>query len=183
MTTTPTFRNLLLLITAMAISMSACQKATDGAVGPQGATGAVGPQGTPGAGGPTGPKGDPGTANVTYSPWADVTFTGSGTLYTASVTAPGITQAVLNTAAIHVYWRVTSGYYVQLPYSEVVSTTTYTLLHRLFVGRIDLRASYALSTGQKIRYVIIPGGVAGGRKAAVDMNDYAAVKAYYHIPD
>lgn len=34
-----------------------------------------------------------------------------------------------------------------------------------------------------VRYVVIPGGVAGGRQAAVDVKNYAAVKAHYHLPD
>ena len=67
MTTITTFRQLLFLVTALAFSITACQKAINGAVGPQGATGATGATGTTGPAGPTGSKGDPGTANVIYS--------------------------------------------------------------------------------------------------------------------
>ncbi|MBO0935913.1 collagen-like protein [Fibrella sp. HMF5335] len=183
MTTRPSFRTLLVLITALAISVSACQKAKDGEVGPQGATGATGPAGPKGDPGAAGPKGDPGTANVIYSAWIDVAFTGSGTTYTGNITAPKITQDVLDKADIRVYWSESSRV-ITLPYAEVVGTTAYTVHQRFYVGRVELKASYALST-QKMRYVIIPGSVASGRVGndGIDRNDYAAVKAYYHLPD
>ena len=183
MTTITIFRQLLFLITALAFSITACQKATDGAVGPQGATGATGATGAAGPAGPTGSKGDPGSANVIYSAWTDVAFAGSGTSYMGNITAPKITQDVLDKADIRVYWSE-SGRVITLPYAEVVGTTAYTVHQRFYVGKIELKASYALST-QKMRYVIIPGVVPSGRVGAdgIDRSDYAAVKAYYHLPD
>lgn len=177
MTTISTFRHLLFLITALAFSVTACQKATEGAVGPQGATGAAGP------GGSTGPKGDPGTANVIYSAWTDVAFAGSGTSYLGNITAPKITQDVLDKADIRVYWSE-SGRVITLPYAQVVGSTPYSVHQRFYVGKIELVASYSLVT-QKMRYVIIPGAVPSGRVGAdgIDRADYAAVKAYYHLPD
>ena len=186
MTTIASFRTALLFTTLLTISISACQKPADGAVGPQGTPGtpgATGPKGDPGATGPAGPKGDPGTANVIYSAWIDVAFTGSGTTYLGNITAAKITQDVLDKADIRVYWSE-SGRVLSLPYAEVVGTTTYTVHQRFYVGKIELKASYSLST-QKMRYVIIPGVVPSGRVGAdgIDRSNYAAVKAYYHLPD
>ncbi|WP_229379462.1 hypothetical protein [Fibrella forsythiae] len=113
-------RHTLILITTFALSVTACQKAKDGEVGPQGATGATG------ATGPQGPKGDPGSANVIYSAWISTPFTGSGSSYTGNVTAPKITQDVLDKADIRVYWNE-GGRVLSLPYAEVVGTTTYTV--------------------------------------------------------
>ena len=175
MTNASFLRTLLLVALAVTCSMTACQKGKDGDVGPQGATG---PKGDTGA---QGPKGDPGTANVIYSPWIAVNFTGSGTSYTGSITAAGITQAVLDKADIRVYWNE-GGRVLSLPYSQVLGGVTYSVHQRFYVGRIDLIASYAISS-QQMRYVIIPGAVPTGRQAAVDRSDYEAVKAYYHIPD
>lgn len=158
-----------------------------GATGPQGvsgvtgATGATGPAGPAGPAGPTGAQGVPGSANVIYSPWIAVSFTGSGTLYTGNITATPITQTVLDRADIRVYWSE-SGRVLTLPYAEVIGGTTYTVHQRFYVGRIELRASYAITT-QQMRYVIIPGGVATGRMASIDWNDYNQVKAALNLPD
>ena len=149
--------------------------------GPKGDIGTTGATGATGAVGATGPAGPTGTANVIYSAWTSVTFTGSGTSYMGTLTAPKITQEVLDKADIRVYWSE-SGRVISLPYSEVVGTTTYTVHQRFYVGRVELKSSYALNP-QQFRYIIIPGGVASGRKAAIDLNDYAAVKAFYNLPD
>jgi len=150
--------------------------------GPKGDTGATGPAGPAGPTGATGPQGPIGTADVQYSPWISTSFSGSGTLYTGTITAAPITQAVLDKADIRVYWSE-GGRILSLPYSETFGSTTYTVHQRIYIGRIELRASYALSS-QQFRYVIIPGAVAvGGRLAAIDYTDYKAVKKAFNIPD
>jgi len=75
----------LLVASIYLISMQSCQK---GSAGPAGATGATGANGSQGATGPQGPAGDTGTGNVIYSNWATVTFTLSGSLWYASISAP-----------------------------------------------------------------------------------------------
>lgn len=153
-----------------------------GPKGDTGATGAAGPTGATGATGVTGPQGATGTADVQYSPWISTSFSGSGTLYTGTITATPITQAVLDKADVRVYWNE-SGRVLSLPYAETFGTTTYTVHQRIYVGRIELRASYALTT-QQFRYVIIPGAVSvGGRLAAIDYTDYEAVRKAFNIPD
>jgi len=155
-----------------------------GATGPQGVSGVAGATGATGPAGPAGPggaQGVPGSANVIYSPWIAVSFTGSGTSYLGNITAPQLTQTVLDRADIRVYWSE-SGRVLSLPYAEVVGTTTYTVHQRLYVGRIELKASYALAS-QQMRYVIIPGGVATGRMASINWNDYNEVKAALNLPD
>ncbi|GAB3806872.1 hypothetical protein GCM10028819_43110 [Spirosoma humi] len=162
----------------VSICFQQCQpKAGD--PGPKGDTGATGPAGPTGA---TGPQGPTGTADVQYSPWISTTFSGSGTLFTANITATPITQAVLDKADVRVYWNE-GGRILSLPYAETFGTTTFTVHQRIYVGRIELRASYALTT-QQFRYVIIPGAVAvGGRRAAIDYADYQAVRKAFNIPD
>ncbi len=163
---------LMVILIFSSLNFQACQP-KDGEPGPAGPAGPAGPQGA---------KGDPGSANVQYSPWISVSFSGSGSSYTGSITAPAITQAVLDRADIRVYWSE-GGRVITLPYAQVTGGTTYTVHQRFFVGRIDLLSSYSLGA-QQMRYVIIPGGTAvGGRKASVDLSDYQAVKAYYHLPD
>lgn len=147
------FRTVLLLSTLFALSITACQKSND-----------VNP------------------GKVIYSPWTEVTFSGSGTSYTTNLNAPELTQDMLDKADIRVYWS-TSNHVIGLPYAQAIGGTSYSVHQRFHVGRIELISSYSLSA-QKMRYVIISGGAAtGGRKAAVNLNDYAAVKACYNLPD
>jgi hypothetical protein len=171
---------MLAVVTAL-IFMDAC-KAEKGDVGPIGPAGPTGATGATGASGATGATGATGTANVSYSDWVNVTFTGSGTSYIANVAAPKLTQDILDKGDVHIYWKIgTSIYYI--PYAQVIGTTTYTIFQILTVGNIKLTSSYAIASGTAIRYVIIPGGIAGGRKANVNYSDYEEVKKYYNLPD
>lgn len=168
------------LFVVAGVIIGGCQPKS-GDPGPQGDAGAVGAQGPKGETGTPGPKGDAGSANVMYSAWTSVSFTGSGTSYIGNLTAPKLTQEMLDKADIRVYWSE-SGRVLSLPYSEVVGTTTYTVHQRFYVGRVELKASYALSA-QQFRYVVIPGAVSTGRRGAIDLNDYAAVKQAFNLPD
>ncbi|ADB39327.1 collagen-like protein [Spirosoma linguale] len=171
----------LLVVAFLVLSSGLFQRCQPkaGDPGPKGDTGATGPAGPVGPAGPAGPTG---TANVQYSPWISTTFTGSGSLFTANITATPITQAVLDKADVRVYWNE-GGRILSLPYAETFGTTTFTVHQRIYVGRIELRASYPLTT-QQFRYVIIPGAVSvSGRVAAIDYSDYASVKKAFTIPD
>lgn len=175
MTTSCYLRTVGLLLVAMVLYLSACKSGTSGDVGPQGPKGDVGAQG---------PKGDPGAAtlaNVIYSAWTTVPFSGTNSTYTGSLSATVITQDVLDKADIRVYWK-DGDRVIPLPYAQTIGGTTYTVHQRFYLGRIELLANYMLSP-QPMRYVIIPGTLAGGRQAAADLSDYGALKARYHLPD
>ena len=125
----------------------------NGANGPAGPTGPTGPQGPTGPVGPQGPAGPAGTANVIYSSWFPILgtdWTGSGTANQSyTLTAPGVTQAIRDNGVVLVY------------------VTTFDFYLPATVGQILLRAyrpssAFTLIT-INVRYVIIPGGVAGGR--------------------
>lgn len=126
-----------------------------------------------------GDVGPAGTANVQYSAWTSVAFSGSGTSYVGTLTAPPITQEVLDKADIRVYWKEGSRV-LALPYAQVISGTTYTIHQRFYVGRIELVASYSLGA-QEMRYVIIPGGATV--RSGLDLDDYDAVKKAFNLPD
>ena len=129
-------------LTMGGVLISGCQPKS-GDPGPKGNAGTVGTQGPKGDAGTSGPKGDAGTANVMYSAWTSVSFTGSGTSYIGNLTAPKITQEMLDKADIRVYWSE-GGRVLSLPYSETAGTTTYTVHQRFYVGRVELKASYSL---------------------------------------
>ncbi|SEJ67208.1 hypothetical protein SAMN04487995_5799 [Dyadobacter koreensis] len=145
-----------------------------------GSDGEVGPKGDAGEAGTAGPKGDPGSANVIYSAWIPTTFSGSGSSYTGSITAPKLTQEMLDKADIRVYWSE-GGRVISMPYAQTIGGTAYSVHQRFFVGRIDLIASYAVSQ-QSFRYIIIPGGVAARQKPLSQMS-YEEVKYFYGIND
>ena len=77
-----------------------------------------------------------------YSAWTSVSFTGSGTSYIGNLTAPKITQEMLDKADIWVYWSE-GGRVLSLPYSETAGTTTYTVHQRFYVGRVELSVIFA----------------------------------------
>ena len=119
-----------------------------------------GDTGPAGATGPAGPIGPVGTANIIYSPWANLTFTGSGTAWSAQITAPGVTQEIMDKGVVKTYFKfgtsVYEGNYTNIP-------TGAAIYYYLSVGSINLKATFAAN--YPWRYVIIPGGVAGGRLA------------------
>src|SRR5436305_11781768 len=99
-----TMRGILILATALAIaSCSKGPKGDTGPAGPQGPAGAAGAAGSPGATGATG------TANVIYSNWLNVKFTGTDTTgWFANITATQLVDSIVNKGDIKVFLNVGS---------------------------------------------------------------------------
>jgi hypothetical protein len=194
------FRLFSLLFLAISFIVISCTKegpeGPAGATGAQGPTGATGPAGGTGPAGPTGPAGSTGatgatgTANVIYSAWAaqgswaDTTFpgVGSGTLSRSLRTAPGITQAILDQGVVLTYWQFPATTVQALPVLTV-GASPLQLNAALAVGKVIFYISSlingsasGLSAGGLFRYVIIPGGVAGGRSSGVGGTNYTAAQ-------
>jgi len=192
---------LLALLVLITFIFTQCQKGDAGPAGPAGPTGPAGAAGSPGS---TGPKGDTGTANVIYSPWLDVTYKADtvhnappdppiDTLgFYATITAPKLTNAILNTGEIKVYLNIgtpTTPDIVPLPYFDVYSLINinpdYSLQEIFLYSNID--ASTVTISGVKrlqYRYILIPGSVPGRlSKPTVDWNNYNEVKAYLGLTD
>jgi collagen triple helix repeat protein len=163
-----------------------------GAQGPQGPPGTPGANGANGAAGPTGPQGPPGTANVIYSGWIaspttfsvagwfDTSITTIGTVSRANFPAPSLTQAILDQGLTMVYHTFaappappTGGTNAQaLPYNVGIGGGNFVEVnYRPAVGRIIVflhnvlpgTGGFGFLGGHYFRYIIIPGGVAGGR--------------------
>lgn len=155
---------LILFTTAFVIS---CKK---GDPGPQGPTGPVGPTGATGA---------TGTANVIYSDWfsflatdwGDTAITNIGNAKRAIKIAQGVTQNILDHGLVMAYLKVddNGGGPYQLPFIYNKNPAgAYEMIPR--VGSIIFYNYYFDNSGgqipnpaQKLRYIIIPGGVSGGR--------------------
>lgn len=159
-----------------------------GATGPGGPAGPAGPAGSTGA---TGPQGPTGTANVIYSAWLptptvfgvagwnDTALTTVGTVSRANFAAPAVTQAILDQGVTLVYHTFSTplppsgtANAQPLPFNtNVAGTTILQVNHRPAVGRIIFfvqnisngTGGFGLLGGHYMRYVVIPGGVAGGR--------------------
>ena len=152
--------------------------------------GPAGTAGPTGVAGPTGANGAAGTANVIYSPW--VSFPASSTTaapYLYNFTVTQITQDLLEKGVVLSFVRIagTAGPTSEtfpLPYIFPSGTTASNseIYASYIVGNIKIRSTISIS-GVGFRYIIIPGGIAAGRQAAVDYTDYEAVKKYYNLPD
>lgn len=164
---------LLLLAGMMMITCFSCTK-----TGPDGPQGVPGEQGAKGDKGNNGDKGDPGTANVIYSGWNH-----SFTEYSGEWNVPALTAEILNTGTVLIYVRfdpflVGPYSYGQLPYSDGPNRE---IRASYQPGVITIRSVTLKLTFLALRYVIIPGSIAGRRAAGVDYSNYLEVCKYYHI--
>lgn len=169
-----------------------------GATGPAGPAGPKGPTGPTGPQGPTGPKGPTGTANVIYSDWIYASnfvdsIVDNSNVKVGHLYAPGISSTILTSGTVMVYFSFGQGTFV-LPYTGYAGGKTSTInfipaLQKIIITRFtyDNSNSVVLSTSLQYRYIIIPGGVSGGRQKDVygnlDWNDYEQVKAFFNLPD
>lgn len=187
-----------------------------GPQGPAGATGATGPQGPVGATGPqgpigaTGPQGPVGSANVIYSSWftiadwADTTLTLSGAVKRGIRNVTSLTQTIIDNGVILTYLRQagsnTSGPNL-LPFNCVACGL---LGNPLVIGALPQPAKIIfynaffdgtpglVINAAELRYILIPGGVVGGRftsgpaagytVAQVRAMSYAQVSSIFNIP-
>lgn len=213
------FRLLSLLLLALTFIFVNCTKEGPegpvGAQGPQGPpgnnggtgpAGPTGPQGPQGPVGPAGPQGPPGTANVIYSAWiadpdgttwADSTIFITQNIRRRNITAPGVTQAIIDNGVVLAFTRVTptttSVYPIPHNFFHPTIAGTLTLGMLTSPGRIVFYMGN-LTTGVRppfgfwggdFRYVIIPGGVLGGRGISADQlraMSYSDICQRYSIP-
>jgi hypothetical protein len=197
--------NYLIILVLLGIAVTSCTKEGPegpmGAIGPQGVPGATGAPGAAGTAGAAGAQGPPGTANVIYSGWVpapsnffvntgnnadwkDTTLPTIGLVSRAYMSAPSLTQTILDQGLTMVYHTFAAppappagGSNAQsLPYSVSVNLPPLLLLQLnykpavgkvfVFVKNLTNTLSFGLTSGHYFRYVIIPGTIAGGRMAS-----------------
>ena len=173
---------LLFAFIALTFTIISCKKT--GPEGPPGIAGPQGPAGGSGSTGPTGPQGPPGTANVVYSnwfsftaaEWADTTMYGLD--YKRAIkNVTSLTQSVFDNGVVLAYvkFSLPNTNINLLPYLLFYSNTTSYENHNAIVntGRLIYTfqnvvdgtiINYTPST--QYRFIIIPGGVLGGRTAS-----------------
>lgn len=197
------FKSLSLLLLATAFVFVNCSKegpeGPGGATGPQGPAGATGPAGaagTAGATGATGAAGPAGSANVIYSAWfsftgadwADSTMPNIGTAARAIKLAPGITTNIINQGVILSYMAFTTNpntAFYSLPFNVTGYSPGGVIGFLPVTGKVVYysvenggTSGGPVSTLFSFRYVIIPGGVAGGRGGNTEK--IAEIKGQYY---
>lgn len=182
-----TMRVTAALLVSAVLVFSSCSKE-----GPAGATGPAGPAGPTGA---TGAQGEAGSANVIYSGWIDTTKWAADTIhngaeidtvsYTAIIAAPQLDLDILNTGVIKVYADFaadeTDPTVLTLPYLG----GSFYIDALFYLNTVQLTSNVDFE-GLPIRYVLVPGGTAAGRKSAkgvIDWNNYSEVKKYLNLKD
>jgi hypothetical protein len=106
--------------------------------------------------GPAGPQGPAGPDSVTYSDWITLAMENiSGdTVFHQAITAPAVTQAVLDSGIILSYAKGTDGYVYHA--SDVGIYPAYA------VGVVDVLSFYNDWSGTAFRYVVVPGSISAG---------------------
>lgn len=173
-------------VLAMLLLAVACTKES-GEVGPKGDTGAQGPQGPAGPQGPTGstgPQGQTGNADV-----RQITFGSKNWVNTVgtsvNLTLSGINGEMAEKSAFFTYLKTTTLWY-PVPgevdfYGEFRTYLTPGANSILYVKRVTTGSAL---TASAVRVVIIPANtLTNARQAAIDFNDYNAVKKAYNLPD
>ena len=182
------------LMLVLVVGLTSCSK--EGPAGAKGDTGAAGANGAPGAQGPAGPTGAPGaSANVYYSAWTDVTYTGldlsnpaDGTIdvFRATIAAPKLVDSILQRGEIKVYLNLNTAAapkIMPLPYADLIMPTF--SLNTITLDAYINGASTTTVSGSKVqqyRYILIPGMITG-RAKNVNWDNYEEVKAYLGLKD
>ncbi|WP_257668963.1 hypothetical protein [Parapedobacter tibetensis] len=177
----------ILSILFLSILILSCKK--EGPTGPQGEQGVQGEQGDQGD---TGPKGDSGTANVIYSEWMPIDWNiiDGNTVKRMDIDIPQITEEFLEDGGVPLFFVKSFDTAWPVPMSRdnyslyfLVSEVGHEL--RFIAARITgLTGNINVNWVQKVRYVLIPGGMpAANLRAELDYHDYEAVKAHYGLKD
>ncbi len=162
-----------------------------GPQGPAGVNGSTGPAGPAGPAGPTGPAGSTGatgpagTANVIYTAWTNFNIANWTAVQNVfgidqrryPIPAPGLSQTMLDNGVVIVYIKFSGVANTAYPLPMVESiagggglqnmqniNTLNTITLRFFNGN-GVGDPGTFGAPNQWRYVLIPGGVAGGRGA------------------
>lgn len=168
---------------------------TQGEQGPAGPQGQQGPGGAEGSEGQDGQQGETGTANVIYSDWIDGGFeTDIADGFDAfNITAPEVTQTILDSGVILVFAKSNSNTVYPLPVTFFLTLNENYWYRVISLGIISVGVEAVENNNaignpflnNQFRYVIIPGGVAASGKSSIGFSKmtYEEVVAYFDIPE
>lgn len=187
------FSLLSLLLAAFTFIIINCSKE-----GPEGPPGPQGPQGNPGTQGPAGPTGSTGSANVIYSAWhlPDSTWRDSVIMsnnYKVNhKLSTSLTQAIIDQGVILAYKRfpnTAAGTVTPLPWHSAEGGIGTNWGYMPLVGKMyytfnrdDNSTTVSPTNLHGYRWILIPGGVLGGRMRDPRTMTYEEVCQAYGIP-
>ncbi len=169
-------KKVLFAFLSMTFLFASCGKdGKDGAVGPQGPAGNANVSST--------------TINVAATDWVTQGSGPADRWYSAYLSVPSITQAVLDRGLVMVYWNLWTTEYVALPhlatFQNLGDSRHFTPFHyvggvRIEVVNID-RTRASRPDAAKFKVVVIPAGLR--KMPKVDWNNYAEVAKTFNLPD
>lgn len=126
-----------------------------------------------------GKDGATGTANVIYSNWQNVVFTQNGSQWLGTITAPKITQEILDQGTVLVYYK---------DQGNVILFNSSVFANYFNIGIINLVSGISINIPLPFRYIIIPGGVSSANKSVNTQPNfsnmtYKQVCASLNIPE
>jgi hypothetical protein len=169
-------KKLLFAFLSMTFLFASCAKdGKDGAVGPQGPAGNANVSST--------------TINVAATDWVTQGSGPTHRWYSAYLSVPSITQAVLDRGLVMVYWNLWTTEYVPLPHlispPNWSDARQWTPFHYLGGVRIEsVHPDHTRSVrpdAAKFKVVVIPAGLR--KMPKVDWNNYAEVAKTFNLPD
>jgi hypothetical protein len=141
-----------------------------------------------------GPAGPAGSANVTATNFTVNSWSWDAPYYYADFSVPELTSANINSAAVLVYFTTTSGSWIALPYTQYDSPYNYYMGFSSSAGSVQVTWVYDssfssgsdpnayYSTSVRYKIVVIPKEERIANPN-VNLNDYNAVKAAFHLKD
>ncbi|WP_186755732.1 collagen-like protein [Echinicola salinicaeni] len=146
----------IICLLVVTLSLNSCIY-KEGEVGPKGIQGEQGPQGEVGELGPKGENGELESLNVFYSDWKSNEFIGEGREWKSEILAPEITDEVLNSGVVNMYYFLSGKYIYKMPY-EGTYTSTNKVTYELYEGKVVIISTVKLNPNSaKFRYVISSG--------------------------
>ena len=132
-------KSLLAVVTIIIMGLVGCSKGTTGPAGPAGPVGPAGPD------------------SVLYSPWItlNTVYNSNDTLYEDTITAPSITNAIIDSGVILSYVQFTDQNSVV--HIQPMASLGSFVFEDFSVGKIDIAVRGFDLTNYLYRYVIIPG--------------------------
>ncbi|GAA4109082.1 hypothetical protein GCM10022393_05470 [Aquimarina addita] len=184
----------ILVVMMVSAMLFSCSDGEDGAIGPAGQDGTDGINGIDGEDGVDGTDGETGTANVIYSDWIDSEFDEDITdgFDSFSISAPELTQELIDSGTLLVYGRIDNGTVYQIPLVLYGNINESYFVRIIEPGSFNIGVEGVVSDNigtpffnDTFRYILIPGETtATANKSAQDYTSmsYNEIAKLFNIP-
>ncbi|HEY6162749.1 MAG TPA: hypothetical protein VI112_16080 [Bacteroidia bacterium] len=140
-----------------------------------------------------GPQGPPGNANIIHHTFSISSWSNNGYNWYSNLNVSELNSSNINTASVQVYFSVSNGTWVAVPYTEVTSPSNYFMNFLSSAGTVEITWTYNgvglgsdpnayYSATVQAKVVVIPPS-ARMKHPNVDLNNYEEVKKAFGIID